>query len=66
MASPRVRQARLELLMGVLTFFLVVAVIATLADWFAADPQLWPSFATLALALLLGYAYRTWRRGDRP
>lgn len=48
--------------MGVLTFFLLVGVVATLVDWFAPEPQLWPSFATLALALLLGYAFRTWRR----
>lgn len=48
--------------MGVLTFFLVVGIVASLADWFTPEPQLWPSLATLLLAVLLGYAYRTWRR----
>ncbi len=50
------------MLMGVLTFFLAVAVVATIVDWFAAQPALLPSLVTLLLALLLGFAYRTWRR----
>lgn len=57
----RTRQ-QLEMLIGILGFFTLMALIAAVAGIVGGDPGVTPSLVLLGLVIALGAAIRSWRR----
>jgi fatty acid desaturase len=59
---PRARRQRLEIFIGVLGFFALIALLVFVVDLVRRGPLLQPGFVLVGTAFLFGYAIRLWRR----
>lgn len=59
---PVAKRQRLEVVMGILGFFTVMAFLAALAGIVRGDPGVTPSLVLLACVVLLGLSFVAWRR----
>ncbi|AYA24472.1 MULTISPECIES: hypothetical protein [Rhodococcus] len=58
------RRNRLEMLLGLLTVFTVMAVISAVAELTSPQPGIVPSLVLLAFVVMWGFAFRAWRRSE--
>ncbi|MDV2477931.1 hypothetical protein F8M49_25650 [Rhodococcus zopfii] len=56
------RRQRLEMLLGFLTVFTVMALIAAVAELWSPAPGVVPALVLLGFAIAWGFAFRAWRR----
>ncbi|WP_420749617.1 hypothetical protein [Rhodococcus sp. O3] len=56
------RRQRLEMLLGFLTVFTVMALIAAIAELWSSAPGIVPALVLLGFAVAWGFAFRAWRR----
>jgi len=59
------RRNRLEMLLGFLTVFTVMALIGAVAELTSPQPGIVPSLVLLAFVAAWGFAFRAWRRAGR-
>ena len=56
------RRQRLEMLLGFLTVFTVMALIGAVAEVLSPAPGIVPGLVLLGFAVAWGFAFRAWRR----
>ncbi|MFD6856469.1 hypothetical protein ACFWCF_03850 [Rhodococcus sp. NPDC060090] len=58
------RRQRLEMMLGVITVFAVMAAVGAVAEMVSPEPGIVPSLVLAAFALAWWFTYRAWRRTD--
>ncbi|MEE2060248.1 hypothetical protein [Rhodococcus artemisiae] len=58
------RRQRLEMVLGVITVFAVMAVVGAVAEMLSPEPGIVPSLVLAGFALAWWFTYRAWRRAD--
>lgn len=59
------RRQRLEMLLGFLTVFTVMALIGAVAELRSPSPGIVPALVLLGFATAWGFAFRAWRHSPR-
>jgi hypothetical protein len=59
------RRQQLEMLLGFITVFTLMAVVGAIAELLSPDPGIVPSMVLLVFAVAWWFAFRAWRRAGR-